>query len=415
MVSSKTLTGLCLRPLFIIISERSNMFIFKKFISDPKNKIVALILFLSIFFFFISYQTVGLKMSTKYGLVSSTKVNVKSGEKGISELSEYLKGDIKEDEKANDEKLLDRMKQQLAVDKEKLEAATKKDYKEFYRLEEKNALLFLKSIDEEGEKSPMTGANKDYFSSYITWYNQAKLTHQKFAEIIGANASGFGWLNYLLSALGGLFGLILITVLCGDALGNEFPNGLRFYHLLKKRRSKLQFDYLFVPIITALIIIVGGLIIPLIIAIIQFGIGDYKFPEFVVNATYTQYAGELLIWKVIYFVLALLFITSLGQLISQFIKKAYISSAIIVLVLVGYSILETQKVMQDFIKWIPLTYLNITKVIYLSNGDKNWPDTGNYLFGHNSFWIGALMLLGCTIIFYSTTYFIFSKYTYRKE
>lgn len=194
----------------------------------------------------------------------------------------------------------------------------------------------------------------------------------------------------------------------------EMPNGLRYYHLMKKDKKMLHFQHLFIPVGFVLLLILSALLVFALIAGLQFGMGSWNFPNFVVGAIYDVFQGEELLWRLLYLLLSILFITSLGQLLSQFIRKAYIPSAIIALLIVTYSVIHTHEAMKTIIKWIPLTYLNINTVFQFSNGENSWPTSGNFLFGRDSLWIGALVLLSCSILFYGISHFLFTKYIYRK-
>ena len=59
--------------------------------------------------------------------------------------------------------------------------------------------------------------------------------------------------------------------------------------------------------------------------------------------------------------------------------------------------------------------LDVNTVFNLSDGTKNWPDSGNYLFGQNSLWIGLITILLCSIVFYLVTHVLFKQYIYRKD
>ena len=176
----------------------------------------------------------------------------------------------------------------------------------------------------------------------------------------------------------------------------------------------LHFQHLFIPTAFVSMLILSALLVFVLIAGLQFGLGSWSFPNFIVGATYDIFQGEELLWRLLYLLLSILFITSLGQLLSQVIRKAYIPSAIIALLMVVYSAIHTHEVMRPVIKWISLTYLNINTVFQFSNGEKAWAISGNFLFGRDSLWIGALVLLSCSILFYGTSHFLFTKYIYRK-
>lgn len=389
------------------------MLILKKFISNKKNKVLGLLAVIGLISLFISYETVYLHLFPDRNNTITTQKNIEASKKGIQGMTEYLKGALLEDERKEVENSLVGEQKRLDLEEKQLKSLKKKDYNEFYRL----AYLINKSDLEEIKKIPLNNQadnNVLFYEAFASWYSKVKESGQNFPEVLASNASGIGAVGFILVTLGGLSGLVFLTLFCGDVLANEFPNGLRYYHLMKRKRGLLQFQYLFIPILVLMGIIAIGLFIPFTIASFQYGIGSVKFPEFLEGAIFQEYAGEKLLWRIIYLFLVLIFITTLGQLLSQLIKKPYVPSAIIVLILVGYSTLQTQEVMKNLIKWIPLTYLNVNTVFSLSNEKKDWPNTGNFLFGQDSPWIGALMILTCSLIFYLITHLLFKRYIYRK-
>lgn len=389
------------------------MFILKKFVSNIKNKILLSLLFIGLIFQFVAFKTVGTHLPHGLGLENTTQENIKASEKSIKELKSFIEsGDPPE----NAEELLKEFNDELKLDKTKLQALEENNYNEFWRLDNLYNEQRIKKLEEaqkNGEELPF-GGGYEHFKATSKWYHQVLASGQDFSQLPGMNPSSIGAALYILIGLGGLYGLILLTFICGDALAMEMPNGLRYYHLMKKDKKVLHFQHLFIPTGFVLLLILSTLLVFALIAGLQFGIGSWNFPNFVVGAIYDVFQGEELLWRLLYLLLAILFITSLGQLLSQFIRKAYIPSAVIALLLVTYSIIHTHEAMKTIIKWIPLTYLNINTVLQFSNGENSWPTSGNLLFGRDSLWIGALVLLSCSILFYDISHFLFTKYIYRK-
>ena len=308
------------------------------------------------------------------------------------------------------------MEEDLKLNKAKLQALGENNYNEFWRLDNIFIEKMIKKIEESeknGDEKFFIG-NKETDKAFSRWYHQVLASGQDFSQLPGMTPSSIGAALYILIGLEGLYGLILLTFICGDTLAMEMPNGLRYYHLMKKDKKMLHFQHLFIPAGFVLLLILSALLIFALIAGLQFGMGSWNFPNFVVGAIYDVFQGEELLWRLLYLLLSILFITSLGQLLSQFIRKAYIPSAIIALLMVTYSVIHTHEAMKTIIKWIPLTYLNINTVFQFSNGENSWPTSGNFLFGRDSLWIGALVLLSCSILFYGISHFLFTKYIYRK-
>lgn len=319
------------------------MFILKKFVSSNKNKVLISLLFIGLIFQFVAFKTVGTHPPNGLGLEDTTQENIKASEKSIRELKSFIEsGDPPE----SAEELLRELNDELKLDKAKLQALEVNNYNEFWRLDNLYNEQRIKKLEEaqkNGEEVPF-GGGYEYFKATSKWYHQVLDSGQDFTQSPGVNPSSIGAALY-------------IFIGCGDTLAMEMPNGLRYYHLIKKDKKMLHFQHLFIPTGFVLLLILSALLVFALIAGLQFGMGSWNFPNFVVGAIYDVFQGEELLWRLLYLLLAILFITSLGQLLSQFIRKAYIPSAIIALLLVTYSVIHTHEAMKTIVKWIPFNLL----------------------------------------------------------
>ncbi|MDG6136135.1 hypothetical protein NF702_02605 [Lactococcus petauri] len=212
------------------------MFILKKFVSSNKNKVLISLLFIGLIFQFVAFKTVGTHPPNGLGLEDTTQENIKASEKSIRELKSFIEsGDPPE----NAEELLRELNDELKLDKAKLQALEVNNYNEFWRLDNLYNEQRIKKLEEaqkNGEEIPF-GGGYEYFKATSKWYHQVLDSGQDFTQAPGVNPSSIGAALYILIGLGGLYGLILLTFICGDTLAMEMPNGLRYYHLMKKDKK----------------------------------------------------------------------------------------------------------------------------------------------------------------------------------
>lgn len=353
-------------------------FFFKKYIASKKN-IVLLIILAFIFFGLFVWNKVSINKE-----MYDTNVTVLNQEiqQDRIELNSAPKGRLTE------------IKNSMTHLEQQKSAWQAKNFNLFYQLNNENSLMIL--ADYKSNRKSITG-NIQQVKDSVIFYNKAKISGQNFSMTMGENDSGLGVFSYLSAWESSIVLLVIYSLICGDFLNNEFPNGLRFYKLARTEKKKLVNVYLLVPISLTFGISVTVFALFYIFTGVSSGFGSLNFP-YQVNHGVIITAGQVMIWSVLYLLLTLIFITTLGQLLAILLKKPYLSSTVLVLIFICYSVLQSQNFMKPFFPWIPLSYLGSGQILSL---------------GLN-FGFGAIYVVTSSLIFYTLTQLLFSKYIYRK-
>ena len=115
------------------------------------------------------------------------------------------------------------------------------------------------------------------------------------------------------------------------------------------------------------------------------------------------------IWQIVLqtlplFLVALLFLASLGQLLSLIFKKSLVVIGLIVVFLTGFLTLSQEEWFQPLKKFFPFEYLGYGQLI---NDIKILPQ--------NAFLIGVVYLLVLSLGFILASHYLYQHYYYRKD
>ncbi|CEN27287.1 hypothetical protein [Pseudolactococcus piscium] len=132
------------------------------------------------------------------------------------------------------------------------------------------------------------------------------------------------------------------------------------------------------------------------------GFGTWHYPYSLTNGRIFP-IWQLSLKSLGLFLVSLLFIGSMGQLLSLIFKKSLVVIGLIVVCLTGFLTLEREVWFQPFKKFIPFEYLGYGRLI---NDIKILPD--HFLL------IGVVYLVGLSLIFLSISAYLYHQYYYRK-
>lgn len=131
--------------------------------------------------------------------------------------------------------------------------------------------------------------------------------------------------------------------------------------------------------------------------------GNGKLAEIhVVNPEISN--GEVIVISLIYALFVLFFLAALGLFFSALTKKSFLMIAFVAILVEGYSYIQYDTWLQDFRKFIPMSYLNPVELL-------KYPDV---LFGKNSLYVGFGYLLVLGIVFLLASHLILKKYQLRR-
>ena len=361
-------------------------FVIKKYVLDKKNMILLLVMLLLLVALYI-FNVFVLPNNEQELLISSTNSSIQITQQSLKE------------SKGTSLATLNQQLEKLIAEKSALE---RNNYNEYYKLD--NALNRQTLSDY--EKNPKAFYNFDPLQAKqaIAYYNSVRKSGQDFPAMQGENPKALGLFNYSTAWLSSVILLVFFSLVCGNFLSEEFTEKIRFYQLVHINKTKILLYYLFTPvlIVFSAIIVLFGILFG--VRLYENGLGSFTFP-FGTGDFVTSPIWQIGLWSFAYLFLSLIFIASLGQFFALITKKAMLPVSILIVILVGFTLLEQQTFMRGIIKWIPFSYLGSGQVIHYSS----------QMFGRSSLGFGVAYLIICSILLFFATNFLYARYTYRRN
>ena len=366
----------------------------KRFIKNPKNKICLAILVL-FFLVLFGFNQLSVNQQFKTMTLASTTTNLQQTKQSVAAIKTQV-ASAPEDTMLAKQLILSQEQEKMLS--EQLKALTADDLDRFATLAYEADLAALKSGDMAGSDDDQNRLNSS------NYYLAVKAVGGKMGLMANDAAdASFKTGSAILHWLSATTLLVLITVLISDVVSADIESSqIRFYQLIGGRKFRQLVLKLLLPIgvvgvVTVLtfagIYLISGLLI---------GFGTWHYP-------YSLSDGSIFpIWQLSLkslglFLVSLLFIGSLGQLLSLIFKKSLVVIGLIVVCLTGFLTLEREVWFQPFKKFIPFEYLGYGRLI---NDIKLLPD--HFLL------IGVVYLVGLSLIFLSISAYLYHQYYYRK-
>lgn len=366
----------------------------KRFIKNPKNKICLAILVL-FFLVLFGFNQLSVNQQFKTMTLASTTTNLQQTKQSVAAIKTQV-ASAPEDTMLAKQLILSQEQEKMLS--EQLKALTADDLDRFATLAYEADLAALKSGDMAGSDDDQNRLNSS------NYYLAVKAVGGKMGLMANDAAdASFKTGSAILHWLSATTLLVLITVLISDVVSADIESSqIRFYQLIGGRKFRQLVLKLLLPIgvvgvVTVLtfagIYLISGLLI---------GFGTWHYP-------YSLTDGRIFpIWQLSLkslglFLVSLLFIGSMGQLLSLIFKKSLVVIGLIVVCLTGFLTLEREVWFQPFKKFIPFEYLGYGRLI---NDIKLLPD--HFLL------IGVVYLVGLSLIFLSISAYLYHQYYYRK-
>ena len=366
----------------------------KRFIKNPKNKICLAILVL-FFLVLFGFNQLSVNQQFKTMTLASTTTNLQQTKQSVAAIKTQV-ASAPEDTMLAKQLILSQEQEKMLS--EQLKALTADDLDRFATLAYEADLAALKSGDMAGSDDDQNRLNSS------NYYLAVKAVGGKMGLMANDAAdASFKTGSAILHWLSATTLLVLITVLISDVVSADIESSqIRFYQLIGGRKFRQLVLKLLLPIgvvgvVTVLtfagIYLISGLLI---------GYGTWHYP-------YSLTDGRIFpIWQLSLkslglFLVSLLFIGSMGQLLSLIFKKSLVVIGLIVVCLTGFLTLEREVWFQPFKKFIPFEYLGYGRLI---NDIKILPD--HFLL------IGVVYLVGLSLIFLSISAYLYHQYYYRK-
>lgn len=366
----------------------------KRFIKNPKNKICLAILVL-FFLVLFGFNQLSVNQQFKTMTLASTTTNLQQTKQSVAAIKTQV-ASAPEDTMLAKQLILSQEQEKMLS--EQLKALTADDLDRFATLAYEADLAALKSGDMAGSDDDQNRLNSS------NYYLAVKAVGGKMGLMANDAAdASFKTGSAILHWLSATTLLVLITVLISDVVSSDIESSqIRFYQLIGGRKFRQLVLKLLLPIgVVGVVTVLTFAGIYLISGLLN-GFGTWHYP-------YSLSDGSIFpIWQLSLkslglFLVSLLFIGSMGQLLSLIFKKSLVVIGLIVVCLTGFLTLEREVWFQPFKKFIPFEYLGYGRLI---NDIKILPD--HFLL------IGVVYLVGLSLIFLSISAYLYHQYYYRK-
>ena len=335
----------------------------KRFLKNPKNQICLTLLAVIFLGLFIFNQTALNKQIIKMNLTTA-KFNFQQSKQIVESLQ---KESQLHPDNIDIAQQLEKAQKEHNILSEQLSALKNKDTEKFAELEHQLNLSQIQSI---------TKKNSDEYQnlkSMTAWLSSTTI-------------------------------FVLITVLITDSISSEIESTqIRFYQLLGGRKLKHLLIKLLVPIlVTSLVSLLLFTSLYIVKGLLD-SFGTWNYPYLYLDRTIVP-IWQISLKTIALFLVALLFLASLGQFLSLIFKKSLIVIGLIVVFLTAFLTLAQEEWFQPFKKFLPFEYLGYGQLI---NDIKILPQ--------NAFLIGVVYLLALSLGFILASHYLYQHYYYRKD
>ncbi|MDR0199180.1 MAG: ABC transporter permease [Streptococcaceae bacterium] len=389
----------------------------KKFLSSKRNKYLLAIISLLIIGYG-SYQTLyqvnTAKQSNIQALVEMASQNIQNTKQSLTTMESSLKAATTTSEKDGLLASESSSKKDLVIYENQLNAAKKKDINTFYRLQNQ---LDKESIEEDAQNSAMANANASVEKSTeadIAYYNAVENRHLNFEASSTTQMAAFGnFQQQFLPLLSSALFVVLFSAMVAITVSTSYEDGeLKIYRFFG---FNLQ-NSIINKVIAGVIISFGWLILASIIyfIIVGFvnGFGSWNYPAYL----FTQTSNDLIVnnptisngvvdaVSILYLLPVILFIASLGALVSVISKRSLVVIGVIAILVLGYSMISSVPWVKPLAKFIPMSYFD----------PRNLLNNPSNLAGTASIWVGLVYLLVISIIFLAVAYVLVGRQKSRR-
>ena len=366
----------------------------KRFIKNPKNKICLAILVL-FFLVLFGFNQLSVNQQFKTMTLATTTTNLQQTKQSVAAIKTQV-ASAPEDTMLAKQLILSQEQEKMLS--EQLKALTADDLDRFATLAYEADLAALKSGDMAGSDDDQNRLNSS------NYYLAVKAVGGKMGLMANDAAdASFKTGSAILHWLSATTLLVLITVLISDVVSADIESSqIRFYQLIGGRKFRQLVLKLLLPIgVVGVVTVLTFVGIDLISGLLN-GFGTWRYPYLLSDGSIFP-IWQLSLKSLGLFLVSLLFIGSLGQLLSLIFKKSLVVIGLIVVCLTGFLTLEREVWFQPFKKFIPFEYLGYGHLI---NDIKLLPD--HFLL------IGVVYLVGLSLIFLSISAYLYHQYYYRK-
>lgn len=376
----------------------------KKFCCTKKNFIILVIfcLLLIVTHFFYLNSTRNIE-SIKPNMIEGIKYGISKAEESLQkpEYPEDLKADTKN-------RIL-----MLKGEKKALESNRFNDYFDIENKLNESNLKYNKDEKQLKEQNQVTQQSIDY-------YNLVKSRNLDFELQPGAQMHAFGsFISLPLSSMFTSMYLLIFSVLVSVQISSHFESKeFLFYDFAKisRRRTLLHKCNAALTVTFGWILLISA--IDIVIVGFMDGFGSLNYPGYLKNPSKTAMEstpgwkidnmaipnGEIILISILYLLLILIFLATLGALLSTLFKRSLVVVGTLAVLIVGWSLVADEKSIQFIRPYVPMSYLNPIELLC-------YPF---YLFGKNSLMVGVVYLLVLSVVCYFAAGLMMKNYKVRR-
>lgn len=367
----------------------------KRFLKNPKNQICLTLLAVIFLGLFIFNQTALNKQIIKMNLTTA-KFNFQQSKQIVESLQ---KESQLHPDNIDIAQQLEKAQKEHNILSKQLSALKNKDTEKFAELEHQLNLSQIQSI---------TKKNSDEYQNLktsIRYHKAVKAVKGTPNPTVNDTSEAAFTIGRSMTAwLSSTTIFVLITVLITDSISSEIESTqIRFYQLLGGRKLKHLLIKLLVPIlVTSLVSLLLFTSLYIVKGLLD-SFGTWNYPYLYLDRTIVP-IWQISLKTIALFLVALLFLASLGQFLSLIFKKSLIVIGLIVVFLTAFLTLAQEEWFQPFKKFLPFEYLGYGQLI---NDIKILPQ--------NAFLIGVVYLLALSLGFILASHYLYQHYYYRKD
>ncbi|MBM7641947.1 ABC transporter permease [Streptococcus loxodontisalivarius] len=372
---------------------RMSYFELKRFINNPKNRICFIFIILLIFGLSLFHQLNN--QSSDNVVLDNVRMNLQQSQQELEVLEQKVKATPSDSDLS--EKLED-VKTEVDIMSKEILALEDNALDTFIDLEHELDLHRLQLISQKGsEEYQEIKTRIDYYDAVKSSGGSPSISINDTEESI------FTTFSSMISWLSSTTFFILFTVLVSDLVSRDLESTqVRFYQLMGGKKVSQLLSKLLVAVFVTFFLTILCFLVLLLIKGFLTGFGIWNYPYLLIEGTIVP------IWKIgvktVYiFLISLIFMTSLGQLLSLILKKSILVIGLITVILTGFMTLSMEEWFQPFKAFIPIEYMGYGQIV---NDSKYLPD--------NPIVIATIYLVGLSIVFMLLSCYLYKRYTYRK-
>lgn len=360
-------------------------FEYLKFITTKKNWILSL--FLVLLTLLNVYSSNQVSNNTVINLNNSLneQINMLNSEKSRAEADLESEG-IDSNTKESIETYVDNSKKSIERYEDQVSAISNNDFQKYWSIEKENlAAISGNSMLGESELLEITKQymKLDYISSNEIIYEKNEMMPNK----------SWSFSPDFLSLQSSFISLIILIMILGDIVSKDFESNYRFlYTTLFKRKKKIIASKLIVGLsFFTGIFLVQSVLVYLLQGFLN-GFGTSAYPVVLGNklgALEIVSVLEFYLKFSLYYLVLLLFLSSLSCLLGLLIKKNTLVIGIMSVVYLAVYYLKDNPIIQNISKYNPITYMDVYAISRYSDSVLT---KGSYL-------IGIVYLLSLSFIF----------------